>query len=164
MSSINTLYIKFEDTVHDGSNNQKEAIDHIVLQLIAAAKAIEANRNAVYDYLRSDKSVPITTAISLFNNPALLEKAVSADIDNEIEGMLTSVFTKLKRTKKSERIVRHFINNSGHDISINELMEGCSMSKNDMASWLATTGKNIPAIVNPTRGVYKFNPDKLSIK
>jgi hypothetical protein len=158
------LYITFKDTVStNDAAGQKIAIDNIVAQLVAAAERIQADPKSVFSYLRQDQvatpvkpkevvSEPVTTAIYVTARPVLTE-----------EDMMNIVFKEIKRTHKSESIVRYLVQNSGTELTIEQLTAGASINRNDLSSWLAQTGSRIAAITKPSRGVYKFNPDKLTI-
>ena len=150
------LYITFKDTV---SNNQVDlAAKSIAQQLISAAELIKEDPSKIYLYLRQD--APVFTS-----KPKKEEKVQEAEelpVISTSDDALDTIFRTLKRTSKSEKILKYLIDNAGTDMTIEQLMVGASINKNDLSSWLAQTGKKIPAITNPSRGVYKFNPDKLN--
>ena len=165
-----SLYITFKDTVtNNDAASKRIAIDNIVAQLVAAAERIQANPESVYSYLRQDSTVklePVNDA-PLFKNPTELAKELFHAPISTItpmlseEDMLVIIFKELKRTAKSERIMKYLVQNSGTEITVDQLTAGASVTKNDLSSWMATTGTRIPTIVRPSRGVYKFDPNKL---
>lgn len=187
------LSITFEDTVSSSDPAiMSVAINNIRDQMIAAAERIQRDPEAIYAYItiRSSLKKPevlpvpviskengISAAKAILNQvvtnqqtitatsqpkhpaPALVETIPALDE----ERMLDIVFKNLKRTQKSLSIVRYLVQNSGNELTVDELSAGASVPKNDLSSWLAVTGNKIPAITRPSRGIYKFNPDNLNI-
>jgi hypothetical protein len=164
--SESILSITFKDTV-DLSNpvSFNHAIAEIIEQLNSAAKLIAKDNSAVYDYLRVEGPYAksnVAPKITIIKPEAATN---TVEINNnhvtDEDEMLSNLFSNLKRTQKSESILKYFVQNSGADLTIEQISEGASLSKSDLASWLAQTATKIPAITKPARGIYKFNPDKL---
>jgi hypothetical protein len=159
------LYITFKDTVGNLDNPAMKqiAIENIITQLKAAASRISADPQAIYAYLRQDTPTVTAALIELPEVPAIPAVSVPAPILTEDE-MMDMIFKDLKRTEKSQRIIKYLIQNSGQEISVDQLTSGASINKNDLSSWMAVIGCRVPAIVRVQRGCYKFNPDKLNIQ
>ena len=162
------LYITFKDTVAKRFDNgsYKIAIDNIVAQLIAAAESIKADPHRVYSYLRKDTSIDVEPALASLvaeSEPLIAESEPLINMspaDNN-EDLLNTIFENLKRTGKSEKILSYLVQNSGTELTVDQLAAGASLAKNEVSSWLAQTGLKVPAIVRVSRGTYKFNPDRL---
>jgi hypothetical protein len=158
---VELLYITFKDTVTTNDlAGQRIAITNIAAQLLAAAERIKVQPDAINDYLRSDslffpatlaKPEEIAGSIPFTPAPILAE-----------EGLLDMLFKDIKRTQKTENILRYFLQNSGAELDVQQIAAGASITTNDLSAWLATVGKKIPAIINPSRGVYKFNPNQIT--
>jgi hypothetical protein len=170
------LYITFKDTVVDeNSANIKIVVENLIAQLIAAAKRVEENPNNICDYLRKDTAIandeqtnlmdarlvpilPVTQSAPPLETVSSVTSMPAATTENE---MVDSVFTSLKRTHKSEAIVRYFVQNSGIPLSIDQISIGASIPKSSLSVWLTYMAKKIPSIINTSRGYYKFNPNLL---
>ena len=156
--SQSLLYITFKDTCSEKNlEGQKIALNNVIAQLYAAVDRIKADPTSVYDYVRIDSPYSHKLVEPKLTTPAKLIDETTAN-----EEMLESVFVNLKRTHKSDKIIKYFIQNSGNEVDVDEIAAGASLSKADVNSWLGQTGKKVAAITNPARGVYKFNPDKLT--
>lgn len=155
------LYITFKDTVAKRFDNgsYKIAIDNIVAQLIAAAESIKADPHRVYSYLRKDTSIDVEPALASL--VAESEPLINMSPADNNEDLLNTIFENLKRTGKSEKILSYLVQNSGTELTVDQLAAGASLAKNEVSSWLAQTGLKVPAIVRVSRGTYKFNPDRL---
>lgn len=168
------LYITFKDTVSDTSPASINlAMNNLRDQLIAAAERLKIDPSAIYSYLRKDSAVkqpaiPKLEADLTDVNEKISEALESYSQPNTLliteEDILKHIFKDLKRTKKSESIIKYLVQNSGTELTVDQLTVGVGLTKNDLSSWMAITGARIPAIVRPSRGVYKFNPDKLITK
>jgi hypothetical protein len=160
--SQSSLYITFRDTCSDRNPaGQQIALDNIVAQLLAAADRIRADKAAIYDYIRLDSSL---TAKPEMAKPEMAkpEMAKPVPADDVVQTMLTTIFSKLKRTQKSEAIVKYFIENSGSELSVEKICNGTGLSMRAVTNWICQTSNKVTAVTNPARGIYKFNPDKLN--
>ena len=166
-----TLSILFEDSISDSTNPAVVAAsaENLARQILSAAEKIKADGKAVNHYIRITTPCPSfapteamkpteTVTIAPTVEAPKIPKVLTVD---ETIPLLEKVFADLKRTEKSVKIVSVFAANSGIDLSIDRLVRDTGLNKNDLSSWLAQTGKRIKAITNPSRGVYKFDPDKL---
>ena len=161
------LYLTFKDTFNIlNPGSRKAAAENIVAQLLAAAERVHKFPGDIWQYLRQDESAQavlddmvVKEAIAKIDEPAA---AVIAPILTE-EQTLDIIFRDLKRTQKSVNIVKFLVQNSGAELTFDELAAGAGITKNDLSSWMAVTSPRIPAITRPSRGVYKFNPNNLNI-
>lgn len=157
-------YIVFKDTsANNGPASLKIAADNIALQLQAAADRIQADPGAIYSYLRQDCQVERPKLAE--NENTVIPAEEPLPVFNPVAGeeeMLQILFKDLRRTQKSEKILKCLIQNSGTELDVDQLTTATSIGRNDLSSWMAVTGSRIPAITRPSRGTYKFNPDKLN--
>lgn len=159
------VYLTFGDTFDP---DDESALDAAVLcvqqQFMAAAEKIKTDPTAINQYLRIDSGFdsPVKTSENSSTQPSDTEPAkalVSApSVITEAE-MLDKIFSQLKRTQKSQKIMSVFVQNPGTELSIEDLQNATGLLYPDLNSWLNSTGKIVGCISRPARGKYKFNPD-----
>ena len=141
------------------------AVENLRQQLIAAAEKVKQDPAVIYSYVQIDTPYERDLVISEMPQvPALPTPqpvAVEPENADPVANLVDRVFDNLKRTEKSVRIIGTFARNSGNDMSIEQLVNETGLSKNDVCAWLAQTGKKVKCVTNPSRGTYKFDPDKI---
>ena len=160
--AASTISIQFRDSVDFANKAAVQAtISNLVKQLASAAEKIAKDPSTVYSFIRVTSDWPDDSTPEVVSAPVKKEEPKVPVEPLTPEGMYERVFEKLKRTEKSKSMLRVFITNSGNDLDLERLVNESGLGRADVNSWLAQTGKRIPAITNPARGVYKFDPDKL---
>jgi len=165
------LYITFKDTTSSNQASYNIVVNNLRGQLLAAAERVKDDSDAIYAYLRQDSVAKKFEQIQNESAALMLGECLLAPpqpvagpkVLFSEEEILNHIFKDLKRTRKSESIIRYLVQNSGAELTTDQLTAGAGLTKNDLSSWMAMTGQRIPAITRPSRGVYKFNPDKLII-
>jgi hypothetical protein len=160
------LYVIFKDTCNGDAQSKEIAIENIAAQLQAAAERIAVDPSAIYSYLKQETSVSKDEPITVQVNPTPIEaELVEVGIPPVLDEsqIMDIVFKDLKRTQKSLSIIKYLIQNSGVDLTVDQIAIGASVTKLDLSSWLSMTGTKIPAIVRVSRGCYRFNPNNLKI-
>ena len=174
--SKSSLSISFIDTIEHPENKLEVTLcaNSLAKQLIGAAEKIQADPSSIYDYItitgpcsKPDNS-PKAVATTILPTPEPTTLTIPPGIvrhDDPIDSeasMLDKALSKLlKRTEKSKAILKVFVTNSGADVSVDTLASESGYNKNDLSSWLVQVGTKIKATTKVSRGVYKFNPDKL---
>lgn len=168
-----SILLQFKDTIPslDDKAAVDAAVDNLAKQLIAAADKIKQDSSAVYsfitmyapytDHVNRPKPTPLLTPEPVKVAAQPVAKPIVNPEVNHVGMLINRVFEKLKRTEKSMKMIAAFAVNSGTDLTIERLVNDTGLSKNDVCAWLAQTGKKLPCVTNPARGVYKFDPDKL---
>ena len=76
--------------------------------------------------------------------------------------ILNSLFENIKKTEKSQVILKYLVDNRDTDITTSALVAGTKLDNNGVGSWLQTTGKLIKAISSPKRGYWRFDSSKVN--
>jgi len=162
-----TIFITFQCSLASIADAQavSAAADNVREQLLAAAEQIKQSGD-VYKYIQAtipfeQQDQPQTV---IAPEPVITPAAITVPpVDDNTEALVQQMMKNLRRTNKSVKIIRAFANNSGTDVSIEQLTNETGLSRNEVQTWLNQTAKKITGIINPTKGIYKFDPDKLHL-
>jgi hypothetical protein len=161
------LYITFKDTV--SSSNDKGlgiVVENLRNQLLNVADKIKADPETIYHYIRQDLPIlQINLSAPIIVSPSAGWPPPQETNNTQINGeqtLIDQIFKDLKKTHKSEAIIKYMVQNSGIDLTVDQIAQGASITKQELTSWLSQTAKKIPAIENTSRGIYKFNPNQLT--
>lgn len=156
------IYVSFKDTVSTKNPDAlKFVIANLASQIIDAAKRIEEDENAIYDYVRQDSALPVEqpkTEISITPKPQNKPEP-KANVEKE---MVDLALTKFKRVRpETRRTLAYLSQNSGQQLSLSDIAQGSGRTVGSIEQWLRGPAKDCKAITSPAQGVYVFNPNKL---
>ncbi len=124
----------------------------IAKPLLAPAKSKAAAKPEANDLLANS-----WTAAEEEDRAALRGTSTSGeDFTAENEELFEAVFADLKKTTKSQAIIRTLIENT-NSMKIADIARACDMGAADVSSWFQATAKRVPQIVKSGAAEWKFD-------
>ena len=108
----------------------------------------ERPRVRACEWVKPEPTVPIEKKPTHWVPPQTnVAEAEAKATDTTLKGKLeVTIFSNLKKTEKSSKIVEYFLSNINKEVSIDDIASGTKLDKSAVNSWLAQTSKEIKAI------------------
>jgi len=125
----------------------------------------ERPRVKICDWVKTSEPVEKVQEKPTHWEPPQAKTEVAKPVDTALKGkMEVTIFSKLRKTENSQKIVGYFLSNMDKEVSIDDIAAGTKLEKGIVTSWLAQTGKGLKAISSgEKRGHYIFDSSKVKV-